>query len=606
MHVVEKEAIVVNSADPEAIGRVQVFIYGVHDITGIKTPFETLPWAYSSTNVVTIPTVWTPLKVKSRIPFGRNVLTAFSEQDALEWHSPSHFIKLSADRDPRNFLTWDSEKQSFLNRTPADYAAINDRMQALKERKTQIEGNIEVIRNDLQRLEDESTNATAAATGAASDYEENKQEYEQTKKDLENLQSKQRELRKTKLNQLAVEFDSDEYYNNNVKESSAGGLTVDELFETNLPLYTILRESYVLPKINEFIAQQNLEINSLETKITFLTSEEKTLSDEVKELNELESNKTQNKIVVQKELDTLSQELSEIDKELADLESKGSSAPKASTSFDQIKSLDSRVGRFDNATGKVYNTDGELIGNWTGESFYVPGYALQAGPSIPERKKALPPKSVIKQESYLAAVNNNGSVSENSSTIITPPDSVAIDKSNKDKEHICDLSYETRMKILMKRESVLRAVTWLRDQIIAQFSIDKESATAQWVKAVVKQLTAMLKATQKFLKFVNTIVLEIAKLIAQIKQLIKWILSLPAILLALLQDCLTHFYNSIASSFSTSLNIGGVGGTDVSFAEVSELVTQAQSTLQTAADTVKNTTIVYAEFKSIEETFEKV
>jgi conjugal transfer/entry exclusion protein len=161
------------------------------------------------------------------------------------------------------------------------------------------------------------------------------------------------------------------------------------------------------------------------------------------------------------------------------------------------------------------------------------------------------------------------------------------------------------MKILSKRQEVMMAIKWLRDKIASYFTGISDSAISQWVKATVKQLTAMLKSIQKFLKFINNVVLEIAKLTAQIRQLITWILSLPVRLLVLLQDCLTHFFNSISDAFSESLSVGG-DSTSLGFSEVTELVNQAQSTFGTAMETVEATTIVYTEIKAIESTFEKV
>jgi hypothetical protein len=270
--------------------------------------------------------------------------------------------------------------------------------------------------------------------------------------------------------------------------------------------------------------------------------------------------------------------------------------------------LDARVGRYDETSGKVYNTQEELIGNWTGYTFYLPGYALQPGPSIPDRKKLIPidSKGRISEESYLQSTNLNGSKSGQLSTIIDPSDSVAIEKSNNDKTWNCDISYETRLKILTKRQEVITAVKWLRDKILALFAIDGNSATAQWIKQTVKLLTATLKSIQKFLKVINEIVLEIAKITAQIRQLINWILSLPARLLVLLQDCLTHFFNSLTDAFSESISLSGAGGENVSFSEVTELISETQKTFQTAKETVEITTIVYTEIKAIEATFEKV
>jgi len=151
--VVERDAIVVNNADPRGEGRVQVFIYGVHDISGIKTPYENLPWAFStqSPNIVNIPKIWTPLKVRYRFSFG-NAMRAFASQDALEWHSPSPYLKITENRDPRLYLKFDSEKQKFLNESPVDYSTIKNKISQLKEQKREKESQSDSLQQDLKDL----------------------------------------------------------------------------------------------------------------------------------------------------------------------------------------------------------------------------------------------------------------------------------------------------------------------------------------------------------------------------------------------------------------------------------------------------------------------
>jgi len=501
MQVVERDAIVINNADPLGLARLQVFIYGVHDITGIKTPFENLPWAFASQTTVSIPKIYTPIKVKYKFSFG-SAMRAFADQEALEWHSPSPYLKLTENRDPRLYLKYDRENQKFLNQSPVDYSTIKNKIAQLEEEKKTLE-------NAKKANEEELKNLIA---------------------------------------------DEEKYQVSNILDA-----------ETNLA---------------------NLYKNSTSN------------------LNRVNTQKQG----IQEEINKQSLKIQEIDKQIAELNSQASNAPNALLSIEQARSLDARVGRYDETSGKVYNTQEELIGNWTGYTFYLPGYALQPGPSIPDRKKLIPidSKGRISEESYLQSTNLNGSKSGQLSTIIDPSDSVAIEKSNNDKTWNCDISYETRLKILTKRQEVITAVKWLRDKILALFAIDGNSATAQWIKQTVKLLTATLKSIQKFLKVINEIVLEIAKITAQIRQLINWILSLPARLLVLLQDCLTHFFNSLTDAFSESISLSGAGGENVSFSEVTELISETQKTFQTAKETVEITTIVYTEIKAIEATFEKV
>lgn len=603
--VVERDAIVVNNADPRGEGRVQVFIYGVHDISGIKTPFENLPWAFStqSPNFVSIPKIWTPIKVKHRFSFG-TAMRSFAAQDALEWHSPSPYLKLTENRDPRLYLKFDSEKQKFLNESPVDYTTIKNKITELEEQKKEKESIRDSLQQDLKNLENSSQNLTSTT----SQYDEVRQQLNFAEIEYNNLLSNQ----KAELRSKAEEFSGSEwenYYESNIKQlPEVGGLTINELFDSNESLYYTYFDAYTKPKIQTFSQDQKIILNSSLEKVNTLNVELSKLSNKVTDENDLEKTLNENKISVQKEFDSINQEIQSIDKQIDELKSQAPNAPNSLASIEQSRNLDARIGRYDENSGKVYNTQEELIGNWTGYMFYLPGYALQPGPSIPERKKLIPidSKGRITEESYLQGTNLNGSISGQLSTIVDSSDSKIIEKSNNNKTYSCDISNETRLKILTKRKEIATAVRWLRDQILALFPIDGNSATAQWVKQTAKHLTALLKSIQKFLKFINEVILETAKIIAKIRQLINWILSLPARLLALLQDCLTHFFNSISGAFSESISIGGLGGSDISFTEVTDLITQAQSTFNTATETVESTVIVYTEIKAIESTFEKV
>ena len=595
--IVEKDAVVINNADPLGIGRLQVFIYGIHDITGTKTPFEDLPWAFStqSAQTLTIPEVFSPIKIKYRLAFGKNILFDFADQEALEWHSPSPYLNLTDNRDPRKFLIYDNVQQKFLNDTPPDYTAINNKLSQLKEQKKEKESQREVLAQNIKDLNLDIS--TSELNTLLEQQTQTNQEYATVQTQITNLgfvqNIERRDFAQKTLNDFEVYYET--------TYSSIYG-NIDSLYNTNQSLYTQLQDSYTYPLTEEFRNKQRLERENLTNKSNELLTQLKTISDKIKPLNTKQNNLNENKITVQKELDAVSKEIQDIDKQITDLNSKSSSSAVALTSIEQVKSSDSRVGRYDEQTGKVYDTQERLIGNWTGSTFYLPGFAGQSGIPIYERKL----EGRIRLTSYLLAVNNNGSISGNKSTYVDSSDSKAIENSNNDKTWNCDISYETRLKILTKRQEIATAVRWLRDQILALFPIDGNSAISQWVKATATHLTALLKSIQKFLKFVNDVIVEIAKITAQIRQLINWILSLPVRLLVLLQDCLTHFFNSISGALSESISLGGEGGSNISFTEVTDLVTQAQSTFNTATETVEATAIVYTEIKSIEATFEKV
>lgn len=611
--VVEKDAIVLNSADPLRIGRVQVFIYGVHDITGVKTPFENLPWAYSAQGTsVAIPPIWSSVRVKYRFSFGQNIAQAFAKQDALEWHSPSPFVKLSRNRDPRLFLKYDQNQQKFLNQTPIDLDSIKFKISELERLKQEKESQRDVL---VQTLKDIETDPLLDSL--------RKKEEDAVKKATEELPEANKVLKEqqTKLNNLILTqeqettkffLDQLDAFENYYKQNLAGTYgDVGELYKNNKSVYDELKDKFnaenyegEYEKLQETHRlqkeRQQFFVDSASATLENLSS---TIKSEKSDYKNRQKSLTNDKIAIQKELETKILEIQEVDKQINDLKSTAASSPNAELTFESNLRSDARISRFDKETGYVYDNQNQIIGMWTGSFFYIPGYAGQPGTPIPDRLQ----EGLIDYNSYLIARNSNGSESNDNSSIISPKDSIAITKSNNNKEFSCDISAETRLKILTKRSQVANAIRWLRDQIVALFPLDGNSATSQWVKATAKHLTALLKDIQKFLNFVNNVLLEIVRITTYIRSVINWILSLPARLLALLSNCITHFLNSISSAFSEAISTDGIGaGQSVSFAEVTALVSQAQSTFQTATNTVELTARTYIEIKTVEETFEKV
>jgi peptidoglycan hydrolase CwlO-like protein len=588
---IEKDAIVVNSADPYGLGRVQVFIYGMHDKTGIKIPFSSLPWATCAQSSgtaqgVVFPQVWSPIKVKLTTSSysGNKEEFLLADADGWEWHSPSPFFKLTESRDPRPFF-WDDEYKKFLKEPPVDYKKIDSKISELEEQKKEKTSQLEELKNKLNTINNNDVIG-----------------------DVSSL-TKENEVLTTSIKQLE-ELKSIEF------SSYSAKITTDKkfaLFEWNNVLTGDEKEYFgtYSEYENFFTSKTTLEhdqkINEIDIRIEQFTQQSANIVEQVRQTEIQSENVNENSKVLQIEITKISDDITKIDSEIDQLKSTSSSAPRASTSFESLKSVDARIARYDEKSGKVYDSSNNLIGNWTGSNFYVPGYAGQSGTPIPDLYNVNKLKSnIIKPESYLFAVNNLKSTSNNASSIVNADQNSSIQKSNNDKSHACDLSNETKAKILTKRQQVLMALKWLRDKIASYFTGISDSAIGQWVQATVKQITAILKNIQKFLKVINDIILEIAKITAQMRQLVNWILSLPARLLVLFQECLKHFFDSLTDAFSESIPLDVDSGTSFDFTEVTNLVNQAKSTFDTAVETVQSTTIVYTEIKSIEATFEKV
>ncbi len=578
MQILEKDGIVVDNADPLGIGRVRVFVYGVHDITGVKTPYENLPWAYPSQSIFAIPTVWSSVRIKHRFTFGKSPLSALMDQDSMEYYSPKPFIKLALDKDPRRIMTWDPTVQQWLKDNP-----VSD--DDIRAKKKKLEEDRDFKERQLLALKDLYNSTLEQESEALKLIESNT--VEERQKELKELKSKKWDL-DYQLTSTIVSYTQRAQITYPNRSTDDKDLTYQEY------------ENKILADVYE---RYDKDIEPIESRITQLESEIQNFSEVEKGNAAVQKSFEEKKSGVLQEIEKVSNELVALDKEILYLDSVGSEGARAVSKWTDAQKMDARLSdaTFDTKSSKVFDSQGRLIGNWTGTYFFLPGFLFQPGPPIYERQLA----GRLKLASHIMARDGNYSVSGDRSTIIDPSDSGAIKKSNEDKTFSCDLSDETKLKILTKKQAVLSAVRWLRDQIASLFSLDSNSALAQSIRAAVKQLTALLKSIQKFLTVVNDIILEIAKITAKIRQMINWILSLPARLLALLQECLTHFFNSLSDAFSDSLSTSIPGSTN-SFTEVSDLIKQAKSTYETATETVQSTVAVYTEAKAIEATFEKV
>lgn len=182
-----------------------------------------------------------------------------------------------------------------------------------------------------------------------------------------------------------------------------------------------------------------------------------------------------------------------------------------------------------------------------------------------------------------------------------------IQLANESKEHVCNISFELKIEIIQARLKVSAAIQWLRQKIQALFSSFGQSAFIQSIQAKIKQLLAELKKIQRIIKEFNDFVLEVAKLVQQIKDLIVWILSLPARLLAFLQECLTEFLSSVGSALT-----GGLGsivddtGASVIISDVVDLVQTSVQTVQQASSAAQNVVEVAGAVVYVKETFERV
>lgn len=179
--------------------------------------------------------------------------------------------------------------------------------------------------------------------------------------------------------------------------------------------------------------------------------------------------------------------------------------------------------------------------------------------------------------------------------------------SNNNKEHVCDISQEIKLQIALTKLKTSSFVQTIRAEIEALVKSTSNSAFAQELQQAIRMITAKLKEVQKIAKFIDDVVAAIAQAVQEIREIVTWILSLPARILAFMQECLSKFLSSIEDALSDSFGgITGTDGTTTLISDTKELVSTASKTVSTIASTVQNTTRTYQDVVNISQTFAKV
>jgi hypothetical protein len=158
LNLSEFEGVVIDNVDPLAKGRLRVFVFGLHDLTGTKIPVGALPWAFStySSNITSIPERGSVVKIKFKVDeYGRNTYNP----QYIEWYPTSHHTTLKNTKDPNNFISYDSENQKVVS-SKTNYVSSNQSNQTekdiaeLEQQKKELEdfrdNNVEQLNQHIQ------------------------------------------------------------------------------------------------------------------------------------------------------------------------------------------------------------------------------------------------------------------------------------------------------------------------------------------------------------------------------------------------------------------------------------------------------------------------
>jgi hypothetical protein len=162
-----------------------------------------------------------------------------------------------------------------------------------------------------------------------------------------------------------------------------------------------------------------------------------------------------------------------------------------------------------------------------------------------------------------------------------------VEDSNKKIEHVCDFISEMQKNINLKKytKAIANKIREAIRAIMRALGVSDATGQYSWLIDKLKSFAREAKRIQKeiiqpIIDFEKYVLAYITKL----RAIITWILSLPARLLAILQDCLQRLLKLIANIFS---DIGAGFSEGLSDNSFQEVISAAKDAAGAAVDTVK-------------------
>lgn len=169
-----------------------------------------------------------------------------------------------------------------------------------------------------------------------------------------------------------------------------------------------------------------------------------------------------------------------------------------------------------------------------------------------------------------------------------------VEDANKKLEHVCDFISEMQKNINLKKytKAIANQIREAIRYIMKALGMTDATGQYSWLVDKLKSFAREAKRIQKeviqpIIDFEKYVLAYITKL----RAIITWILSLPAKLLAMLQDCLQRLLKLIGNVFT---DIGQGFSDGLSDANIQEVISAAKDAANAAADTIKTATTAVA------------
>lgn len=155
---------------------------------------------------------------------------------------------------------------------------------------------------------------------------------------------------------------------------------------------------------------------------------------------------------------------------------------------------------------------------------------------------------------------------------------------NENRVHVCDITNEMQRSAAWVRLKFSEFMKFIRDGIralLAALGTSPEGVSAR-IKELAQAVVRGLKKVQKVLATIQEAIAVFNNFIKKVNELIAYILSLPANLIAMLRDCLNNLYASLSKGFSDLFKDTNLGG---DFSAIVQVAQETQKTINSAVET---------------------
>ena len=196
--------------------------------------------------------------------------------------------------------------------------------------------------------------------------------------------------------------------------------------------------------------------------------------------------------------------------------------------------------------------------------------------------------AVVANDGNLSVKNGPTGTSDNACGNATKISTNAIRKSNQNVAHACDSSTYAGMAISQVGAFGGQIVKAARDAIKAVLTYFGVNPSANGLVSQLKKIARYIQDATDFIKEITDAINGFIYYVNAIKQLLTYILSLPALLLVYFADCISSLKKQLVSSFKDAL-----GGNDPTNSEINQL-TDTIKDIQGSIKTFTQATVTLA------------